>query len=114
MAKKARRFGPSPALKKARAQLTSTRRSLSSARKGATKGGKIERTVGAAAGGATSGVIKVQYPEIGGFDTRIPVAASMWAASMWGVKGKAGTYMACVADGLLACIVSDMTEAQLS
>jgi hypothetical protein len=114
VAKKARRFGPSPALKKARAQLTSTRRSLSSARKGATKGGKIERTVGAAVGGGVSGVIKVQYPLVGEFDTRIPVAAAAWAASMWGVKGKPGTYLACVADGLLACIVSDLTETAMA
>ncbi len=114
MPKKKRRFGPSPALKKARAQLTSTRRSLAASRKAAKGGGKVERTIGTVMGGATSGAIKAKYPDVGGFDTRLPVAAAAWAASMWAVKGKPGAYLACAADGMLACVASDLIHDQLS
>jgi hypothetical protein len=115
-AKKKRRFGPSPALKKARAQLATSRRALSSTRAKAKAGGygsKLEQTGATVAGGAISGVIMAKYPLVGGMDTRLVVGGAAVAAGMWGVKGKTGAYLSCAGNGLLACSVSDYVQAMV-
>lgn len=110
----ARRAGPSPALVSARERIAALQvRSRKLAGNATGKGGNIEAAVATIAGGAVSGAIKAKFPEVMGFDTRIPVAVGAVGAGLFLVKGRMGGWLVNIGAGTAACIISDVVEDML-
>jgi hypothetical protein len=70
----------------------------------------VEAALCTLVGGAGSGAIKAKFPEIAGFDTRIPAAALLIGAGLFGVKGKWGGRILGAGAGMGACVLSDIVE----
>lgn len=110
----ARRSGPSPALKKAQEALAATRSRLSAARANTQgKGAAGEAALYTLGGGVLSGAMKAKFPEVMGYDSRIPAAVVLVGAGMFGVKGRIGGALVNAGAGVAACIVSDFVEDML-
>jgi len=112
--KVARRRGISPALKKAKAQLASSRkraRGLAVKAKGNTASLKSSGIV--VAGGAASGALDAYMPLVAGIDSRYVVGVAAVAAGTFAFKGMWGSVLTLAGAGILAAAASETVSDML-
>ena len=114
MAPPAKRRRTSPALNKAKAQIARYRKKMSVLRKevkGSTKHGAETVTCAAlvSGGGAASGIVELYYPQTFGIDTRLIGGVALVGIGAIQKEGKAGSIMAMLGSGMLACVAADFT-----
>jgi hypothetical protein len=114
-----RRKGTSPALRKVREQLASSRKSNAAARKKlksnffSGSGIKIGAVLTISGGGAAAGAARVYMPTVFGFSTPLVLGAGLTAASMVMGDDKIAPMLGAIGAGMLSASAADITESML-
>ena len=121
VARRKTRRGPSPALKKAQAQVQGLRSRIRNIRSNGTGVAAVQANTKVAAqtaafvagGGVAAGAVQAYYPNVAGMDTRLVGGLALIATGAMFLKGDVGAAAVCVGAGMLAGQLQDFTAETL-